>query len=153
MDFTDAKNKVLELIKNKRTLMLATSIDDRVTARSVSCVLIDDRIYFQTDKTFLKYHQIIKNHNVALCIDNIQIEGAANIKGHPLSDENKEFTNKFIEEHEGSFKNYSHMKNEAVVEVELKLITLWKYIDGKPLREFIDFQNQKSFTQYYDNSR
>jgi hypothetical protein len=33
-----------------------------------------------TFKTFLKYSQMTKNHNVALCIDNIQIEGIAKIK-------------------------------------------------------------------------
>lgn len=151
LDFIKEKQEVFQILSSKKTMVLATSAENRVTARSMSCVVINDKIYFQTDRTFLKYRQIKNNPQVALCIDNIQIEGLASITGHPYSNENKHFIEKFKIDHNGSFLNYSHMENEIVVEVKPVLITLWKYIDGKPLREFLDFTNGKAVRKYYDN--
>ncbi|MFL0270089.1 inorganic diphosphatase [Candidatus Clostridium radicumherbarum] len=153
LDFTQEKDEVLHMLRNKKTMCLATSAYNRVTARSMSCIVINEKIYFQTDKTFLKYNQIMNNPYVALCVDNIQIEGLANIKGHPYSDRNKYFIEKFKREHNGSFLNYSHMENEIVVEVKPSLITLWKYKDGKPFRDFLDFINGKASREYYNNSK
>ncbi|KYH28749.1 pyridoxamine 5'-phosphate oxidase [Clostridium tepidiprofundi DSM 19306] len=134
-------------------MVLATSKNNRVTARSVSCILVNSKIYFQTDKTFLKYDQIKHNPNVALCVDNFQVEGYAKIKGHPFEEKNKNFIEVFRKEHEGSFNAYSHMRNEVVIEVEPKFITAWKYENGKPFREFLDFENGRAYRKYYDNSK
>lgn len=78
----------MELLRSKKAAVLATSSSDRMTARSVSYIVLNSKIYFQTDKTFLKYKQIIKNPNAALCIDSVQIEGSAKIKEHPFDEEN-----------------------------------------------------------------
>jgi uncharacterized pyridoxamine 5'-phosphate oxidase family protein len=153
MDFEAAKNEVMTQLEKKKAIVLATSYKDRVTARNMSCVLIDEKIYFQTDRQFVKYNQMIHNPNVALCIDNIQIEGTAEIKGHPLDSGNMKFANEFKQVHEGSFHAYSHIHNEVVVEVTPKLVTLWKYIEGKPLRDFIDFNNKTAYRKYYDNGK
>lgn len=153
IDFERLKDEVMELLRNKKVAVLATSSSDRVTARSVSYVVLNSRIYFQTDKTFLKYKQIIKNPNVALCIDNIQIEGNARIKGHPFDEENKAFIEEFKKVNNGSFNAYSHMENEVVVEIEPVSITLWKYEEGKPLRDFLNLQNKKAYREYYDNGK
>ena len=47
--------------------VLATSVDDYVTIRNISC--------FKTDKNFRKTQQLFKNPQVALCNGRIQIEG------------------------------------------------------------------------------
>lgn len=153
LNFERSKDEVMGLLKNNNVMVLATSSSDRVTARSVSCVVINSKIYFQTDKTFLKYEQIIKNPNAALCIDNIQIEGKAKIIGHPFNEENKTFIEEFKKVHNGSFIAYSHMENEVVIEIEPSLITIWKYEEGKPFRDFIDFTNKRAHREYYDNSK
>ncbi|MFQ7174659.1 MAG: pyridoxamine 5'-phosphate oxidase family protein [Thomasclavelia ramosa] len=41
----------------------------------MSIVVLNKKIYFQTDRTFRKYKQIKENPQVSLCIDNIQMEG------------------------------------------------------------------------------
>lgn len=153
MNFEKLKDEAMELLSNKKVAVLATSSSDRVTARSVSYIVLNSRIYFQTDKTFLKYKQMIKNPNVALCIDNIQIEGSAKIKGHPFAEENRAFIEEFKKVHNGSFNAYSHMENEVVVEIEPISITLWEYEEGKPLRDFLDLQNRRAYREYYDNSK
>ncbi|AZO94888.1 hypothetical protein [Halocella sp. SP3-1] len=94
-------------------------------------------IFFQTDKRFLKFKQLEKNPNVALCVDNIQIEGIALKKGHILNEKNKEFLDLYKEKHYGSYEAYSHIEDNVLIKVEPKLITLWKYEGNKSLREFL----------------
>ena len=153
IDFDKLKDEVMELLRSKKVAVLATSSCDKVTARSVSYIILNSRIYFQTDKTFLKCEQMIKNPNVALCIDNIQIEGSAKIKGHPFAEENRAFIEEFKKVHYGSFNAYSHMENEVVVEIEPISIILWKYEEGKPLRDFLVLRDKRAYREYYDNSK
>lgn len=153
IDFEKLKGEVMGLLRNKDIMVLATSSSDRVTARSVSYIVLNSSIYLQTDKTFLKCKQIIINPNVALCIDNIQIEGSAKIKGHPFDEENRAFVEEFRKVHNGSFNAYSHMENEVVIEIEPISITLWKYEEGKPLRDFLDLRDKRAYREYYDNSK
>ena len=66
-----------------RKMVLSTSENDRVSSRMMSIVLINGIFCFQTDTELRKYHQLTVNPNVALCIDNIQIEGICSEKGRP----------------------------------------------------------------------
>lgn len=145
LNFSAFKREIFELLGDKKIMVLATSSDNRVTARNMSCVIIDDKIYFQTDKTFLKYEQMLNNPNVALCTDNIQIEGVAKIKKHLFDEENKAFEKNY----KSSYDNYSNLDNEIVVEVEPTLITLWKYEDGQPFREFLDISKKNAYREFY----
>jgi uncharacterized pyridoxamine 5'-phosphate oxidase family protein len=133
-------------------MVLATSYQDKVTARSMSCIIINRKIYCQTDKTFLKHNQMVKNPNVALCLDNIQIEGVAKIKQHPFAEENKGFIDIFKEKYKGSYENYSHMNNEVVVEIDPTFITLWTYENTQSFRDFLDIKQNKAYREIYDNS-
>ena len=146
----NVENIVLDLLGDSNILVLATSFDNRVTARSVSCVIFNNKIYLQTDIDFLKYKQIIKNPNIAFCKDNIQIEGVAKPKGHPFLNENIDFLNLYKKHHFSSFKNYSHLENEVVIEVEPTLITKWVYDDGRPLRISFNLRENKCFQEYYN---
>lgn len=149
IDFTQAKTNLLENLTKKGTIVLATSLMDEVSARSISYIIIGEKLYFQTDKTFKKYSQIINNPNVALCLNNIQLTGKATVVGHPYAESNAQFKQLFELKHKNSFDNYSHLENEIVIEVELTQATTWLYIDGVPYREFIDFsKNQANIEQY-----
>jgi general stress protein 26 len=150
IDFEALRSEVIGMLDRHKVLILATSANDRVTARSVSCVHKDLTVFFQTDKSFLKCRQITRNPNVALCADNMQIEGIAKIKGHPLDEANKEFLELFKRDHRGSFERYSRIKNEIVIEVEPRLITLWKYEDARPIRDFLLVQEAKASREFYD---
>jgi uncharacterized pyridoxamine 5'-phosphate oxidase family protein len=152
INFNLLEKEIFSLLGDKKIMVLATSYEDKVTARSMSCVINSGKIYCQTDKTFLKYNQMVKNHNVALCVDNIQIEGIAKIKQHPFTEENKGFIDIFKEKYKGSYENYSHMNNEVVVEIEPTFITLWKYENTQPFRDFLDIKKNKAYRQIYDIS-
>lgn len=149
LDFNLLEKEVFGLLGGSRIMVLATSSENKVTARNMSCVIIDKKIYFQTDKTFIKHDQMLKNPNVALCSDNIQIEGTARIRKHPFAEENKEFIDTYKEKYRGSYDAYSHVENGVVVEIEPTFVTLWKYEDNQPLRDFLDIRQNKAHREIY----
>jgi len=95
---------------------------------------------------------MIKNPNVVLCVDNLQIEGVSKIKQHPFAKENKEFIDIFKEKYKGSYENYSHMNNEVVVEIEPTSITLWRYENTQPFRDFLNIKQNKAFREIYNTA-
>ena len=124
-----------------RKMVLSSSENNRVSSRMMSIVQIDGIFYFQTDMTMNKYHQIISNNNVALCIDNIQIEGICEEKGHPLN--NPDFCNVFQECFKGSYDAYSSLKNERLFAVKPMYIERWIYKDSIPYIETFDMNSQQ----------
>lgn len=130
-----------------RKMVLSTSENDRVSSRMMSVVLIDGFFCFQTDIELRKYHQISVNPNVALCIDNIQIEGICTEKGRPL-DDNK-FCEAFQKCFKGSFDAYSSLNNERLFMIKPLLIERWKYIDGIPYVEIFDVENERYNCERY----
>lgn len=129
-----------------RKMVLSTSENNRVSSRMMSVVQIDGMFYFQTDITFNKYHQIVSNHNVALCIDNIQIEGICEEIGHPL--QFTPFCNIFQECFKGSYDAYTSLQNERLFSIKPMYIKRWIYEDGVPYIETFDIK-----TQEYKSSR
>jgi uncharacterized pyridoxamine 5'-phosphate oxidase family protein len=153
IEYAILEEEIIHFLEDNKILVLATSANDRVTARSMSCVNIGINIYFQTDKRFIKFEQIKQNPQVALCAGNVQIEGTATIGNHSLHPSNKEFIELYKIYHPMAFKGYSHLENNVVIKVEPKLITLWKYSDEKPYREFLYIDSHKAERKYYDISR
>ena len=130
-----------------RKMVLSTSENNRVSSRMMSVVQIDGIFYFQTDRTLNKYHQIVSNHNVALCIDNIQIEGVCEEIGHPL--QFAPFCDTFQECFKGSYDAYTSLKNERVFSIKPMYIERWIYENGIPHIETFDVEAQEyKFSRY-----
>ena len=131
-------SELFRTIGKVKKMVLSTSYDNRVTSRMMSFVIFDNKFYCQTDKTFLKYQQIKLNPKVALCIDNIQIEGIAKNIGKPL--ENKKFINLFKQYYKTSYEIYSFLENEILLEIEPTSIGVWIYKEFIPVREFYNLE-------------
>ncbi len=145
-------DEVFNQLGSNKVMVLATSFEDRVTARNMSCILMDHKIYFQTDKRFLKTQQMLKNQKVAFCVDNIQLEGIAKIIGG--ADEAPEFCEAYKRYFRASYDTYTHLINQLIIEVEPTAITLWRYADGrKPYRDFLDCVQNKAYREMYDISQ
>ena len=134
------ENFLTEFAKGKK-MVLSSSENDKVTSRMMSIVCIDGLFYFQTDKNLRKYHQLISNPHIALCIDNIQIEGTCEEIGHPM--DNPLFCSKYEECFRGSFKAYSSLKNERLFVVNPMYVERWVYIEGVPFMETFDVKNEE----------
>ena len=140
-DFDKKTEELFDKLGESRIMVLATGDGQRISARSMSVVIYERKLYFQTDKTYLKYSQMMKNNNVALCVDNISFEGKCREIGSPL--DNKDFCRLYKKYFEGSFNAYTHLDNEVLFEVTPTLIKLWTYKDSLPYIETFDFSHRK----------
>lgn len=138
--FSEKFETFLSDFGNGQKMVLSTSENNIVSSRMMSVIQIDGTFYFQTDVTFRKYRQLSNNRNVALCIDNIQIEGVCEELGHPL--EKKNFCQRFKECFKGSFDAYTSLKNERLFAVRPTLIERWIYENGVPFIEIYDVSKQ-----------
>ena len=98
ISYEDAKQKMIEEIQKHHRMYLATSEGDFVTVRRMGPVPDGLKIWFLTDVDSRKYKHLMVNPNVALAAgDDLQIEGVASLKGHPLDDENSDYIKVFQE--------------------------------------------------------
>jgi general stress protein 26 len=142
LNYKDEMAKLFKQIKEHKIMSLATCVNNYPTARSISAIVFNDNIYFQTGINLLKFKQIVSNNNVALCFDNVQIEGTANIIGKPLDEKNKEIMEKYKKCFKSAYNNYSHLPDEILIEIIIKKVIIWKYdIKLKPYRIFIEKEN------------
>ena len=140
-------NEIFQQIGDHAKIVLATSHNDRVSARKMSFIIKEGLFYFQTDITFHKYQDILTNKNVALCIDNIQIEGICKEIGHPL--DHQDFCHDFKTHFLSSYENYSHLKNERLFVVKPTFIQRWNYIDESPIIEQLYINEEKYYEKQY----
>ena len=138
IDFDTCKAEVLKLMDEASVMVLATSHENRVSARSMSCVHDQLTVLFQTGRSSGKVKQMEQNPNVALCAGSLQIEGIAKIRGHPFEPQNADFVELYKKQHPGPFETYSNLEDEVVIEVEPRLITTWKYEKDGPYLYFLD---------------
>lgn len=141
MDFTSAYENFYKELGESKKMVLSTSSKDVVTSRMMSIVVINKKIYFQTDRSFRKYTQLKENPRVSLCIDNIQIEGYCEELGIPNDD--AEFVNAYKKHFLSSYVRYSSLKNERLFEVIPTFVEKWVYIDGIPYMEILDIKNKE----------
>jgi uncharacterized pyridoxamine 5'-phosphate oxidase family protein len=131
--------EILCTLKTKTIMVLASSMNNIVTARNMSVLVEGDKIYCQTDLNMEKIKQIIKNKHVAYCIDNYQILGEAKIIGSWK--ENNEILEKYKFIHEASYERYKNIKAEVVIETKITSIEIWEYDNNKPYIISIDLIN------------
>lgn len=139
--FSEKYSDLMDQFGISKKMVLSTAENNIVSSRMMSVIQINGKLYFQTDKTFRKYRQIVQNPNVSLCIDNIQIEGRCKEIGRPL--ENNEFLQKFQRCFPDSYKRYSLLENEVLFEMTPTYIERWVYLDSVPFIEIYDVSNEE----------
>ncbi|MDC7290447.1 pyridoxamine 5'-phosphate oxidase family protein [Blautia schinkii] len=139
--FEEVCKELFGRIGNHRKMVLSTAANQKVTSRMMSIIIIDGKFYFQTDVTFRKCKQLKENPQVALCMDEVQIEGICEEVGVPI--ENAEFCKMYETYFPGSYKCYTHLGNERLFEVSPTFVQRWIYENGVPFVESYDFINSK----------
>mgnify|MGYP002800055151 FL=1 len=147
MEFITAYENFYKELGESKKMVLSTSLNDVVTSRMMSIVVLNKKIYFQTDRTFRKYNQIKENPKVSLCIDNIQIEGECEKVGMPS--DNAEFVEAYKKHFPSSYTRYSCLKNERLFVVTPTFVEKWLYIDGIPYIEIFDIVHRQYELRQY----
>ena len=124
-------------------MALASSVNDYVMVRNVSCLIYNEAIYFKTDKNFRKTKQLYENPHVALCVGGIQVEGLATIKGLVIDEPGRQFEKLYQKYLWGSYNAYSHEEDEILVEVKPTFVELWDTDEkNKAYQIFIHFDSE-----------
>ena len=141
-NFNEMTAKLWKKVGTHGIMTLSTCAESRVTSRSMSVIVYGGKFYCQTDETFLKYKQIEVNPNVALCFKNYSIEGKCRVIGSPVDDNNKFFAELYKKHFYMSFKAYSSLPTEKLLEITPALIYSWNYKLTKPYMQYYDFENK-----------
>lgn len=147
MDFITAYENFYEELGESKKMVLSTSLNDTVTSRMMSIVVLNKKIYIQTDRTSRKYRQITGNPKVSLCIDNIQIEGYCEKAGTPS--DHAEFVDAYKKYFLNSYTRYSCLKNERLFVVTPTFVEKWLYIEGIPYIEILDITHRRYELRQY----
>lgn len=137
INYNDLQREVIKELEKNKIWILSTSENDIVTSRAMSIINEGLNIYYQTNKCYLKHEQMKKNKNVALCYNNISIEGIAEEIGNWTQEKNSHILELYKNNHQGSYDAYGSLEGQVVYRVVPKVIKLWKYVNGEPIREFL----------------
>lgn len=139
VNYSEMTNQIIARLNSKTDIVLATSDGRTVSARTIYYFNEGLRIYFLTSKAYRKFKDIKCNSNVALCMENIQIEGVATSLDHPLDDKNIQYR-EIIERHYG-MKQFLKYKNTVLVRVDVMFVEMW----DNNHRAFIDVHKQEAY--------
>ncbi len=148
IDYQKAKDKLVSFLENKENavMVLATSADNVVMARSV--LIFNDAldIYFFTWKHSRKCAQIEKNNMISLCKDKVEIEGIAEILGLMKSEKNKGILKILREKQPGAIKRWENYPNMVIVKVKPIFACIdGYYINDDAFIEYLDFKKQNAY--------
>lgn len=136
-----------------KIMALASSVNDYVMNRNVSCLFYDEKIYFKTDKNFRKTKQLFENPNVALCWSGIQVEGTAVNKGLVVHEPDRRFEKLYEKFLWNSYNKYNHEDTEIIIEVSPCFVEIWDTSeDDFAFQIFIDFKNRTVEAIPYDRA-
>lgn len=151
ISFKTAVSRMFEILGNSKIMALATSVNDYVMVRNVSCLFYDEKIYFKTDKNFRKTKQLMDNPQVAMCFNGIQVEGIAVNKGLVTQEPGHRFEEGYKKYLWESYNKYSHTDTEILIEVSPKYVEIWDTSeDGYAFQLFLDFEKQEVEVKQYD---
>ena len=151
LTFEQAVAIMFDKLGASKIMALASSVNDYVMVRNVSCLFYDNKVWFKTDKNFRKTQQLFANPHVALCWSGVQIEGLAANKGLVVDEPGRRFEKLYKEHLWGSYNRYSHEDTEIIIEVTPKFVEIWDTSeDNYAYQIFIDFDKQAVEVKQYD---
>ncbi len=145
-EFEVIKNEILTVFAENKGMILATSLDDRVTARHVSYVNDDLDIYFTSWNHNKKVVQMKSNPNVAICLNNIQIEGKAEVLSSVFEEKYKRIADLFRTKFSAIWLDrFSHIKELILVKVAPEKIVKFETIHKRFQLQNIDPKSRKVY--------
>ena len=151
MTFEEGVALLFKKLGDSKIMALASSVNDYVMVRNVSCLFYDGKIYFKTDKNFRKTQQLFHNPKVAMCVGGVQIEGIAVNKGLVIDEPERKFEQLYKKYLWQSYNAYSHEDTEILIEVTPKFVEIWDEDEHRnAFQTFIDFETQTVEIKPYD---
>jgi len=150
LDYEEKKQRIIRFLEleGNSVMVLATSHSDRVTARNVGIANSGLDIYFFTWVDSRKCVQIRENPRVALCKDDVQIEGLAEILGNLVDEKNKEYADILRNRSPGSVERWEHRPGMVIIRVRPTLIaTAGEVINDQVYLDYLDLENETAYSE------
>jgi len=145
LDYERVREEKIKFLEAHHVVVLATSLNDRVTARTVTYATKGLDIYFMSWGHHKKCVQIRGNPKVALCRDNVNIEGVAEILGNPLDEKNKEYAQTYRKKLPRDFEGFAHQLGIVMVRVTPTFIVSMVRINNRLCLEHLDLENKTAY--------
>ncbi len=136
---TDIKDKVLKILSANRMCYIATTGNNFVDNAMVAYYAEGFFLFFGSFSDTLKCKNIHTNPNVAVCIDNLQFHGKAEIIEHKCSDY-KDIVEKYIKKFP-QYKFYFELEDNELYRIVPQVIWLYDSSKGTMHRDMIVFDN------------
>lgn len=139
-------DEVVKILDQNKDIVLATCLNDRVTARTVSFTNDGLTIYFMSWDHNKKIKHIEKNSKVALCLNNLQIEGRAQILGYANDDKNTNIINFFKKKFSDLWiSTFTRINEMLLIKVNPSSITKFENINRRFFLQSIHVKERQAF--------
>lgn len=145
LDFEKLKEEKTRFLESHHTIVLATSHNGKVTARTVTYATEGLDFYFMSWDHHEKILQIKENVQVALARDNMSVQGTAEIMGKPSDEKSKKGAEVTKRKHPKEFEAFCRTPGMVMVKVRPTYIKSWVRIDNTFFVEHLDLENNKAY--------
>jgi general stress protein 26 len=150
LDFKKKKEELIRFLESKdnAVMVLATSHGGQALARNVLIASDGLDLYLFTWKHSRKCAQIQANPRVALCKDNVQIEGIAEVLGDLLAEEIKKYTDILRGRFPDAIKQWEHRPAMVIIRVRPTFVVVGASTDP-PCLEYLDLGNEAAYAEQW----
>jgi general stress protein 26 len=148
LGFEEKKREFVRFLESNdnAVMVLATSCDDHVCARNVLIANDGIDLYFFTWRHSRKCAQILKNPRVALCKDDMKIEGVAEILGDLINEKTKKYADIMRDKFPDAIKQWEQRPGMIILRVRPTFASFGGS-DDPPCLEFLDLINREAYSE------
>jgi len=147
LDFEKAREEKIRFMEGHHTIVMATSHNDEVTARTVSYATEELDFYILSWDHHEKILQIKENPNVALARDNVSMKGLAEILGNPSDEKSRSGAEIIRKKRPQEFAIYSRIPGMIMIKVTPRYVKSWVRVGDKFYIEHLDLEKRQAFLQ------
>jgi len=147
LDFEKVREEKVRFFENHHTIVLATSHNGEVTARTVSYASEGLDFYILSWNHHEKILQLKENPNVALARDNVSMKCVAEILGNPLDEKCKTGAEAIRKKRPREFETYCRIPGMTMIKVTPRYIKSWVPIDNRFYIEHLDLEKGQAYLQ------